>query len=190
MTPVADSATVAELLQALPVLDAVETEHRQRALAWLASTDDIFRRTKPATPDPHLVTYVVLVDPATSEVLLTDHRLSGLWLPPGGHVDPGEPPADAARRELGEELGPAPTLPSHAQPAFLTWTRTREADPHTDVSLWYVVPAARDTPLDWDRREFAAVRWWTRAELDAASADRFDPHLARFLAKLDFTATA
>jgi 8-oxo-dGTP pyrophosphatase MutT (NUDIX family) len=38
-------------------------------------------------------------------VLLHFHRKLGMWLPPGGHIDPGELPDDAARREVLEETG-------------------------------------------------------------------------------------
>ncbi|MDI3280552.1 MAG: NUDIX domain-containing protein [Bacillota bacterium] len=38
------------------------------------------------------------------QVLLIYHR-RGEWLMPKGHVEPGETPAQAARREVGEETG-------------------------------------------------------------------------------------
>jgi len=38
-------------------------------------------------------------------VLLHKHRKLGLWLPPGGHVEPNELPDDAAVREVLEETG-------------------------------------------------------------------------------------
>jgi 8-oxo-dGTP pyrophosphatase MutT (NUDIX family) len=38
-------------------------------------------------------------------VLLHWHRRLGRWLPPGGHVDPGELPDEAAVRETLEETG-------------------------------------------------------------------------------------
>jgi 8-oxo-dGTP diphosphatase len=72
--------------------DDLGHKHRQNALTWLAGTDDIFRRVKPLTPSPHLVSYFLLVDRPAGSVLLCDHRLSGLWLPSGGHVEPGEHP--------------------------------------------------------------------------------------------------
>jgi 8-oxo-dGTP pyrophosphatase MutT (NUDIX family) len=38
-------------------------------------------------------------------VLLLEHRRLGIWLQPGGHIDPGETPWDAALRESREETG-------------------------------------------------------------------------------------
>lgn len=38
-------------------------------------------------------------------VLLLRHRRYGKWLPPGGHLMPGELPDDAAVREVREETG-------------------------------------------------------------------------------------
>lgn len=38
-------------------------------------------------------------------VLLLRHRRLGIWVQPGGHVEPGETPWDGARRETQEETG-------------------------------------------------------------------------------------
>ena len=38
-------------------------------------------------------------------VVLHRHRLLGVWVPPGGHVDAGEQPWEAAVREAREETG-------------------------------------------------------------------------------------
>jgi len=47
---------------------------------------------------------VVCVD-GTGRVLLVRHLATGSWLLPGGALEPGESPEDAARRELREETG-------------------------------------------------------------------------------------
>jgi 8-oxo-dGTP diphosphatase len=39
------------------------------------------------------------------QVLLVKHRKLGLWLYPGGHIDPDEDPAQTVMREIGEEAG-------------------------------------------------------------------------------------
>ena len=41
----------------------------------------------------------------TRGVVLLRHRRLGMWIQPGGHVDPGETPWDAALREAAEETG-------------------------------------------------------------------------------------
>jgi 8-oxo-dGTP pyrophosphatase MutT (NUDIX family) len=38
-------------------------------------------------------------------VLLHEHRRLGIWIQPGGHIDPGESPWEAALRETREETG-------------------------------------------------------------------------------------
>jgi hypothetical protein len=59
------------------------------------------------------------------------------------------------------------------------------AERHTDVSLWYLLRGSRHELLSPDEREFAGARWWTRGEIAAVEPGRLEPHLARFLAKLD-----
>jgi 8-oxo-dGTP diphosphatase len=175
-------SAVHDLIAGIAPGDDLEARHRADTLAWLASTDDVFRRVKPATPARHLVSYVVPVDPGDGALLLVAHRNAGLWLPPGGHVEPDEHPADTAARELGEELGVGGAA---ADPVFLTVTETVGIDAgHTDVSLWFTAGVGRDAVLHPDAGEFAAVRWWSPAQIAAAGPAGFDPHLGRFLAKL------
>ena len=179
------------LVEELPPGDELEARHREAALTWLAGTEDIFRRAKPRTPSPHLVAYFLLRDPADGAVLLVDHRLAGMWLPSGGHVEPGEHPADTVRRELREELGVSAVFapPFGERPAFLTVTETvgPPEHRHTDVSLWYVLSAGRDQRFTPDPVEFAGIRWWTPAEVNEAPTGTIEPHLGRMLAKLAAT---
>ena len=48
--------------------------------------------------------------------LLHWHRKVGLWLPPGGHIEPGEDPIEAALREVMEETGMAVEIAPTAAP--------------------------------------------------------------------------
>jgi ADP-ribose pyrophosphatase YjhB (NUDIX family) len=175
---------VYDLVSALAPADDVESEHQRDVLRWLESTDDVYRRVKPATPPRHLVSYVVPVDPTDGSMLLVDHINAGLWLPPGGHVEPDEHPAGTAGREAEEELGIV-GADIDERPAFATVTETVGIDAgHTDVSLWFIAHCRRDQPLTRDRSEFRAVRWWTPAELRDANPARLDPHFSRFSAKI------
>lgn len=192
---------VRELVAAIVPADDRERADQRDCQSWLASTPDIYRRVKPATPPKHLVSYAVLVDERDCSVFLVDHRLAGLWLPAGGHVEPGEDPADCARREATEELGIEADFRIGGEvPFFVTVNRTMDvagpdasaADraahrPHTDVSLWYVLSGRRDLSMVLDEREFAGGRWWRAAELESADPRLFDPGLGRFLAKLRST---
>ena len=183
--PTVLNSMITNLVSGVEPTDDLGREHSRNTLSWLARTDDIFRRVKPLTPSPHLVSYFLLVDRLAGSVLLCDHRLSGLWLPTGGHVEPGEHPFDTVRRETVEELGVTaqPDAAFHDKPFFLTMTETvgSPAMRHMDVSLWFALARRAGQPLRPDQREFAQVRWWTIAELRHADPGRFEPHLLRAL---------
>ncbi len=116
-------------------------------------------------------------------MLLGQHRRSGLWLPTGGHVDPGEHPLETARREAAEEIGIQARFDVIGpDPLFLTVTTTVGSDAHEDVSLWYVIRGDRAHGHALDPREFDGARWCDVA--DFALPDT-DPHLERFLTELD-----
>ena len=65
---------------------------------------ETIRELVPGTPPKHVISYFVPVDARNRCLLLGDHRKSGLWLPPGGHVEDGEDPRDTVSREAAEEL--------------------------------------------------------------------------------------
>jgi 8-oxo-dGTP diphosphatase len=179
-------AVVHDLVTALSPLDALEAAHISDTLRWLERTDDIYRRAKPATPPRHLVSYAVVLDPRNFDVLLVDHVNAGLLLPPGGHVEPDEHPADAARRECREELGVEhPIIMDPAAPAFLTVTTTVGRDyGHTDVSLWFMMEGSRHMQLTIDEVEFRDVRWCSLSDVASAEGRDFDPHFPRFMQKV------
>jgi ADP-ribose pyrophosphatase YjhB (NUDIX family) len=109
------------------------------------------------------------------------------WTMPGGGLEPGESPAEGARRELHEETGWSDIEPG---PLLCTWThdftwhgipvrqhehiflgRGPRRGPLGDVSAVHAV----DHILDW--------RWWTPEELSADDADPlWPPQLPALLA--------
>jgi 8-oxo-dGTP pyrophosphatase MutT (NUDIX family) len=172
-------AVIRSELEAIEPFDAIERDHLSDALAWIDSGAELFRLARPATPPRHLVSYFAVVD--GSHILLVDHKNAQLWLPAGGHVEPLEHPRATVERELREELGLTVSHPI-GPPALVSCTTTVGLTAgHTDVSLWYVLCASREQPVQFDTGEFNSVRWFP---FDAIPRERVEPHLSRFIAKV------
>ncbi|HLX04504.1 MAG TPA: NUDIX hydrolase [Candidatus Binatus sp.] len=176
--PVRDE--IEKIVAAIEPLDDLEREHRDSTLEWIRSAAPIFRTKKPDVPPMHMVSYFALVDEQRGKILLVDHKLAGLWLPSGGHVELDENPRATVIREIGEELNLAAEFIQQA-PAFITVTRTLGLGEHTDVSLWYLLRGESSRAIEFDRGEFHGVRWFG---CDEIPFDRSDPHMRRFIAKL------
>jgi len=173
--------TIKNLVQLIQPFDELEVCHQNDVLDWIHSAVPLCRSEKPDIPPKHLVSYFTLFDPATKKLLLVDHKKALLWLPPGGHVEPGEHPNDAARRELQEELGVNLSF-LIPDPIFLTVTETVGVTAgHVDVSLWYVFLADSSLDYSYDKEEFNEIRWF---RLDELPFNRTDLHLTRFRDKL------
>jgi 8-oxo-dGTP pyrophosphatase MutT (NUDIX family) len=118
----------------------------------------------------HYTASAVVLDDA-NRVLLVHHNKIGLWLYPGGHVDPNETPAEAAVREVIEETGVAAVVvgepgfahtavQGHASPwAIIEMDVTdSKVGAHRHIDLVYVC-RARDTILTAQLDEVASARW-------------------------------
>ncbi len=166
-------------IAAIAPLDAQEGDDQRSVLEWLDSGVEIWRIAKPATPPRHLIAYFAVLD--RDRILLVDHRLSGRWLPGGGHVEVGEHPRTTVMRECQEELSiGARFLVPYALMISLTETVGLTAG-HTDVSLWYALAGDWTAPVHFDHREFSDARWFPLADIPQ---DRVDPQLHRFLSKV------
>ena len=177
---------VHSVIQEVTPYDATERAHITDALAWIQSGLPIYRIQKPDKPPKHLVSYFVLIDPEHKSVLLADHIKAQLWLPSGGHVEPNEDPKQTVIREAQEELGqPAVFLRSNDKPFFVTVADTVGLTAgHTDVSLWYLLRGRMHDRLQFDRREFNDVAWFSFDEILQSSPVIFDPNMQRFIKKL------
>ncbi|GAA3207368.1 hypothetical protein GCM10020256_02980 [Streptomyces thermocoprophilus] len=115
------------LVESIDPWDDLERRHVAVATEWITGGAPLYRLEPPDEPPMHLVSYFVVFDDRRGKLLLVDHRKAGLWLPPGGHVEPGEDPWSTVVRECREELGiPAQALPrTGRRPFFLTVTPTR-----------------------------------------------------------------
>lgn len=181
-----DRDDIADLVKDIHPFDQREAADQADILDWVASGQQLFRTAPPATPPKHLVVYFIPVDRAERCLLLGDHRKSGLWLPPGGHVEDGEDPRQAVIREAHEELQITIDLEEDDNPLFLTVTPTTGPNSHLDVSMWFMLKLARhEAQLTPDPREFNSVRWFDFDQEGGWPAGTYDPEMSRFVAKLE-----
>jgi 8-oxo-dGTP pyrophosphatase MutT (NUDIX family) len=143
---------------------------RERAARHLKSFE---RRTHPTGPHrPAAVAVVLLPDADGRACFLLTRRAATLraharqWALPGGRVEPGETPADAALRELTEEVGLA--LPPHPVLGLLDDYPTRSGFVITPVVAW----GAADVALAPNPDEVATVYRVPLADLDGADVPR------------------
>ncbi|WP_121822360.1 NUDIX hydrolase [Halostella salina] len=133
-------------------------------------------------------TYVV----ESGATVLHEHDRIGKWLPPGGHVDRGEVPHEAAVREVREETGLAvslrtetddigsPTVESLPQPehmllADVNFHGGEVGHQHID-HVFYAEADSRDlSPADGEE-DASAWEWFTPADL--RNNDELDPDVA------------
>ncbi len=151
--------TTAQLREAVTAFDAVtprEIESRARFLAELDRLADPCSRDA----DPVHVTGSALVDGPRGTVLHWHKRIGG-WMQPGGHVDAGETPSDAALRETLEETG-LPVRHPHGGPLLLHLD-AHPAGPHFHLDMRYLLCSPDDEPAP-PPGESQQVQWFSLAE--------------------------
>lgn len=159
-------------------IDAAERANIERFLVEFDRLADPFDQRL----DPTHVTGSAIVTGSRGVVLLRHKRL-GFWLQPGGHVDPGETPWDAARREAEEETGLTVEF-AELDPAGRPVLAHVDVHPggrgHTHLDLRYVLEGG-DADPDPPAGESQAIAWF---EWAAAIERAGDERLAACLRSL------
>jgi len=151
-------------------LDAAERSSIERTLAELDRLVDPFDQEL----DPvHVTGSAIVVGPRG--VVLLKHRRLGLWLQPGGHVDPGETPWDGALREAREETGLEVSFADMGDdgvPRLVHVDVHPGGRGHTHLDLRYLVFGgdADPSPPEGESQEIAWFDW--PAAIERASDDR------------------
>lgn len=133
---------------------------------------------------------------ADGKVLLIKHKKLGLWLNPGGHIEPGELPHQAAEREFFEETGvrvkavdvvgmydaevseflPNPISTNlHWISKENYWSRVQNKTSDDDVwkkgceqhiNFLYLVQPVAGVELRFDQEETLGIDWFNVSELE------------------------
>jgi 8-oxo-dGTP pyrophosphatase MutT (NUDIX family) len=109
------------------------------------------------------------------------HKKLGLWLQPGGHLDSGEAPSDAALREAAEETG-LPVRHPAGGPALFHLDVHLAAESHVHLDLRYLLVCADAAPAP-PAGESQQVRWFTLDEAVAVADDGLLDGLRRLQAQ-------
>ena len=146
-------------------------EREARSMGRLSAELDRLARPCDQTADPVHVTASGVVVGSRGTILLL-HRRLGRWLQPGGHIEPGESPSAAARRESEEETGLALSHP--AEGPVLVRVDVHEASlGHTHLDLCYLLDGPDADPAP-PPGESPHVRWYDWEEVVSVA----DPPLA------------
>ena len=171
-------AVVRRSVEGRTPIDAAEAASIARLLDEFDRLSDPFSEHADAV---HATGSAIVVGPRG--VVLLKHKRLGLWLQPGGHIDPGESPWEAALREAREETGldvSFAELTDDGIPRLAHVDVHPGGRGHTHLDLRYLVAGPDDDPVppEGESQEIAWFGW--PAAVERAS----DPRLRSLLATL------
>ncbi len=118
-----------------------EVEARQRFLSELAGLAAPWDEHAGPT---HVTASGIVV--GRRGTVLHRHKRLGIWMQPGGHIDPGERPDEAALREATEELG-LPVGHPTTGPFLIHLDVHEAAHGHTHLDLRYLLLGTESDPM-------------------------------------------
>ncbi len=173
-----ERAEVRALIDGYEPLNAEEARYREQMLQLLTAPEPFSRAH--FTPG-HFTVSAFVLSPERQRLLLIHHKKLGLWLQPGGHLEPADSALESAcRREVREEVGIealSAMIPGifdidvHRIPAW----KNDAAHCHFDVRFLFVAESASFTKSD----EVAGARWANLAEMASVTEDESVRRAAR-----------
>jgi 8-oxo-dGTP pyrophosphatase MutT (NUDIX family) len=164
-----------QLRRQLEVISPVDEREESSIVATLDRLTwpgDLFDQS---SNDHHLTASAFVI--SERGVVLLCHRILNIWVQPGGHVDPGEGPREAAQRETLEETGLATQHVGEGHVFHVDVHPGPRGHTHYDLRYVLVAPPLEPTPLQGESLE---VYWFDFA----AASTRAEPALKNALEKV------
>lgn len=109
----------------------------------------------------HYCSFFLPYDKTDGKIYLGHHIKADDWIPPGGHIEIGETPSDAALREMKEELGVDITK-DQLEAFSLTVKEINRPEngcmAHYDI--WHLVHI-KEQPFDYIKSEYHDAGWFS-----------------------------
>jgi 8-oxo-dGTP pyrophosphatase MutT (NUDIX family) len=159
----------------------VEVTAKER---FLTELDRLGDPTNEHADPTHVTASAIVV--GTRGTVLHLHKRLARWMQPGGHIDPGETPPEAARREAIEELGLEVAHPEGG-PRLINIDVHEAALGHTHLDLRYLVVAPAQDPHP-PEGESPDARWYDWDEATSMADHALAPALV--IARAEWEALA
>ena len=142
-----------------PKVDEREMDSAVAFVGFLGSLDDPSTAADEHRGPEHVTASAIVVSDAGDKVALHLHKRLGMWLQPGGHIEPGESVEEAALREAREEIG-VPVRHHRGDGMFVHVDVHPGPKGHTHYDLRMLLRAPEVTPQPADG-ESPEVRWFS-----------------------------
>ncbi len=163
-TATAGDATVLRLTEVLEAHPACDSREQLSLAIMVAELPRLARPFDRRTDPTHVTASAFVVGPRG--VILHRHRRLHRWLQPGGHIEPGELPTEAAVRECTEETG-LPVIHPPTGPHLIHVDVHAAAEGHVHLDLRYLLwaPDRDPCPGPDESQEVAWFTWEAAAEI-------------------------
>lgn len=145
----------------------IDDQERVSLVAFIEQLDRLDRPFAEDGGPVHVTSSAIVV--GVRGVILHKHKRLGIWIQPGGHIDEGDDPADAALREVMEETG-LTTTHFRNTPTIVHIDVHPAPKGHTHLDLRYLLrgPDADPQPPEGESPD---VAWFTFDDAMAVAGD-------------------
>jgi 8-oxo-dGTP pyrophosphatase MutT (NUDIX family)/ribosomal protein S18 acetylase RimI-like enzyme len=151
-----------EIAAAVAARRPVDDRERTSIAAFLAHLEQLPEPCSERAGPVHVTASAIVVGrPVSSRhgVLLHRHKRLRLWLQPGGHIDDGESPAQAAVREAAEETGLTGELLDDGRLVHVDVHPGPRRHTHLDLRYLLGAPPVRPAPPAGESQDVAWFAW-------------------------------